>query len=251
MNVCGDCHALAGHCAYCIRGCRQPCRCTECRTAEQPAHDPRPKRAVDGRLCKGCADRLWAWLDAILGDTLTLDTRIPTDYGYERSEKHSKVSGSPALIRCDTAALTDPRTLADTPNDPLYIPRNTMGWAGLLAEEHGLVSPTDTMEQAVGLLTTWWTTVTASLWISEFYDDMHSIRRLLDIAHDVPRPKPIGTCFTCSHVLYSNPTLSGRPGPIRCAQCGRKYEGLDWVRLEVQRRRETEAQAYTSGQGAT
>jgi tRNA(Ile2) C34 agmatinyltransferase TiaS len=66
---------------------------------------------------------------------------------------------------------------------------------------------------------------------------MHEIRQQLDQAHNVERPKPMGECFTCNAALYSRPGCTD----IRCHKCGRRYNGLDIVKLEVQRRREANA----------
>jgi ribosomal protein L37AE/L43A len=93
------------------------------------------------------------------------------------------------------------------------------------------------MQQAVTLLQTWWTTLVTQPWVDDLYADMQDIRSALDHAHGADKPKPLGNCFTCERAIYA------RPGEtmVRCSGCGRKYDGLAIVRLEVQRRREASA----------
>lgn len=224
----------------CVRGCVQPCRCDTCIPLDEPEHDPQPRPAeTDAHMCRRCNDKLRGWLDTILEDTLRLDTRIPTDYGWDKQGAHQKISGSPALIRLDVAALTDPRTTWDPtdPHTPVDIPGELCSWARLFTEEHRITTPVRTMNDAVGLLQRWWDELVGEPWIDEFYTVMADIRRLLDAAHRVERPRLLGGCFTCDTPLYTNP----RTGAVRCGRCGRRYDGMSLVALEVQRRREVNA----------
>lgn len=241
----------------CLRGCLTPCRCDQCIAADQPAHDPEPAPAEPpSRLCRRCTTRLERWLDHVLDDTLRLDTRIPDDLSIERAPGHQKITGSPALVRLDVAGLTDPRSsfgvdLDPTrdpagPNQPhrypenqddhppIDIPGEIRSWARLFAEEHRITSSVRTMSDAVGLLQRWWDTLVGEPWIDEFYTVMADIRQLLDAAHRVERPRPLGPCFTCDNPLYAYPDSP----VVRCGRCGRRYDGLGLVKLEVQRRKE-------------
>jgi hypothetical protein len=234
----------------CIRGCKRPCPCQTCATSDHPEHEPQPAPAEEGYLCKRDGNRLYKWLGAILDDTLRLDVRIPVDYRWEKESNHQKVTGSPALVRLAVAALTDGRNptnvvselaeeYAENGDDQAIpsIPHRVCSWAAMFTEEQNIKSPVDTMARAVQLLTTWWEVLVAQPWVDDFYTEMAEIRQLLDMAHQVERPKPMGQCFTCEAALYSRPGCTD----IRCGQCGRRYNGLDVVKLEVQRRREANA----------
>lgn len=233
----------------CIRGCVRPCPCDECRNADTPAHEPQPAPAEEGLLCKRDGNRLYRWLGAVLDDTVRLDVRNPVDYGWDKESNHQKVTGSPALANPFVVALTDRRsqesTIAETAGysenqdtqAPFDIPGELCSWALMLAEEHNLSSDVSTMAASVQVLTNWWETLVAAPWVDEFYQRMHEIRQLLDHAHHVERPKPMGECFTCNTALYAQPGCTD----VRCHKCGRRYNGLDIVKLEVQRRREANA----------
>jgi hypothetical protein len=225
----------------CIKGCQRPCRCDECKATDEPAHAPKPSPATHGLLCRRCESNLNTWLGDVLTDTLKLDTRR-INGGQENKGKHTKISGSPSLVRLEIVALLDPRTMRDeddNPNEPVNIPGVLCGWAGLLAEEHNVTSPTKYMAQSVDLLQRWWDTVIESEWIGDFYDDMLHIRRLLNNAHQVERPEPVGHCLSvyeangrmvsCARPLYA----SQNDHNVKCRNCGRVYNALDMVRVKV------------------
>ena len=199
-----------------------------------------PAPAVDGLLCRTCSSRLSRWLSVILEDTLHLSTRIPDNYSWDHGHQHNKISGSPALIRLDVAALTDPRTLMDsddTPGEPVYIIGKVTGWAGLLAEEHNLASPTNTMADAVQVLTNQWERLVNSEWIGEFYSDMATIRQLLNGAHNRRPPASAGACFDCDTEIRKEEG-DGRDDAT-CRGCGRVYTGADLFKLHLQKNHDT------------
>jgi hypothetical protein len=194
--------------------------------------------AADGSLCGACSSRLKRWLGSVLDDTLRLSTRIPDNYGWDHGHTHSKVSGSPALIRLEVAALIDPRTLMDsddTPGEPVYIIGKLTGWAGLLAEEHHMASPTDTMHDAVTLLRAQWERLVSSQWIDEFYQDLATIRQLLNRAHNRKPPLPRGRCFTCNTQLWQED--GNGMDSVECPKCERVYDHIGLVKLQLQRER--------------
>lgn len=226
----------------CVRGCTRPCGCDDCKATDEPDHAPVPVDAAEGLLCKRCAGRLEGWLTDVLDDTARLDTRRVQAGGDNDKGKKQKISGSPALVRLDVVALIDPRTMRDdddNPNAPLNIPGVLCSWALLLTEEHDLDSPVQYMAQAVSLLRAWWDTLVTELWIDDFYNDMEQIRRLLNNAHMVERPSPIGYCLSvyevngkmesCDRPIYSKPNER----VAKCGRCGRVYRGLDLARVKV------------------
>lgn len=234
----------------CIRGCLRPCPCPTCREADQPEHEPQPAPAEEGLLCKRDGNRLYRWLTSVLDDTARLDVRIPTDYGWDKENSHHKVTGSPALVRLDVAALTDRRSTYSTSTEetaeypennedspPIDIPGELCSWAGMLTDEYNMASDTTAMAAAVSVLTASWERLITCPWVDEFYTRMHEIRQQLDQAHNIERPKPMGQCFTCNAALYSRPGCTD----VRCGKCGRRYDGLSLVKLEIQRRREANA----------
>lgn len=234
----------------CVRGCARPCRCEECKAAPETQHPPIPTPAKEGLLCARCAGRLEGWLTDILDDTLRLDVR-KVQAGDVEKGKHQKISGSPALVRLDVAALTDRRYVTalseegetyeenQSDNPILSIPFTVCSWAQLLTEEHDIRSPVAYMAQAVSVLRSWWTTLVEELWIDDFYNDMEKIRRLLNNAHGVERARPIGHCLSvyevdgqmqsCERPIYAH--LGDTV--LKCGRCGRIYEGADRARLIV------------------
>lgn len=228
----------------CIRGCTRPCRCDNCLLLDPGERDPLPVAAVTGQLCQRCDTKLSGWFSTVLDETAELSTRIPDDYSWDHGRRSGKISGSPALIRLEILALTDPRTMRQDDDDtdpdkvtgtsPLSIVKVITGWAGLLAEEHQLSSPTDNLSQAVNLINAWWPTVCASDWITDFYDDIRDIHRLLGINR--PRRLPRGRCFTCDTPLYKED--GDGTDRVSCPKCERNYDGPDLVKLEIQRQRD-------------
>lgn len=233
----------------CVRGCARPCKCDECKAADEPGHAPVPVPQSEGLLCKRCAGRLEGWLTDVLTETARLDPRRIQAGALEGKGKHQKATGSPALVRLDVVALTDRRTSSvvseesedypenNAPNPAIDIPGRICSWAQLFTEEHELDSPVKFMAQSVSLLRAWWDTLVTELWIDDFYNDMEQIRRLLNNAHMVERPKPIGHCLSvyevngrmvsCDRPIYAN------DGMAKCGRCGRVYRGLDLARVKV------------------
>lgn len=199
-------------------------------------------------MCRRCTERLWDWLNAILDDTLHLDSRILTDYRWDKPGGGGKISGSPALVRLDVAALTDDRSNPDVGRRTQYyeenqdqhaghsIPYRVCSWARLFTEEQALSSPVATMAQAVGVLTAWWPTLVAQLWIDDFYNDIGEIRRIINRANGAERPRYAGSCLTvdCDGDLVKYPGSDD----LTCRECARRYDLHDRVRVEMQRRRE-------------
>jgi hypothetical protein len=165
--------------------------------------------------------------------------------------RHTKVSGSPALINLSALALLDPRTEPGDPCDQactidhehddglLAVAATIQGWALILVEMRGLRSPIDTLERAVNLLIAWWDTITAALWIDELYSDVQQIHSALWRITD--QEQPVGRCWgwdpqrPCGGPLYPNDQ-----GDIQCArpECGRKYVGLQATEVRIQTERE-------------
>jgi hypothetical protein len=237
----------------CIRGCTKPCGCDECIAADEPQHDPTPRPAAEGLLCKRCANQLHTWLDQIVDRTAQLDPRIQRT-GDNNNTRHGKISGSPSLVRLDVAALTDPRTRQPAteftdprseyydPHPPIDIPGELSTWAGALADDHQVTADHRTLTEAVDLLTGWWEALVNAPWITEFYDRMQEIQRLLNRAHRTERPRPVGHCLTmlekndtptaCGAPLYQDASIQGQ-AVAHCRKCGRTYKGLDLVRARA------------------
>jgi hypothetical protein len=243
--------------AHCIRGCTRPNIDRE--TGE--VGEPIPRIASDGLLCKKDAENLAHWLAEIESLYATLDVRIERSAEREGGGKRGKLSGSPALIRLDVLALTDPRTNPGDgmagpdgkkePNDGLvYVPQTVSGWAEMLALEQHLSMvevdedgnewvPPFTLSDALSLLRTWLPTVLSQPWVDEFYGEMKDVFGLLSRALGIPRPRIVGHCISiigegeatraCGKALYAREGTA----VIRCSACGRTYNGLDIVRLRT------------------
>lgn len=234
----------------CIRGCARQCHCHEC--TEQPVHEAKPILAQSpSLLCGRDTEALWRWLSTVEDDTLKLSLRIPDDYTYDHGHTHRKVSGSPALIRLDVAKLIDPRsqpTVADKyaqyydENQDEFgrsIPFQVSSWAAVFAEEQELKSPVGTMHEAVQVLSAWWTTLVAQMWIDEFYNDMEKIHKALNAAHGRRPPLPRGHCFTCGAQLWKED--GDGEDTITCPKCMRVYDPVGRVKLQLQQDREDRA----------
>ena len=214
-----------------------------------------PVPAADGQLCRTCSNKLSRWLSTILEDTLTLNTRIPDNYGWDHGHQHSKVSGSPALSRLDVLALTDPRTTVNVEDeagrgkrpDPatyaendsgiLQIPEVIRQRAQDLKDEYGLAMPNTNMREAVELLTAQWENLVNTAWIDEFYTDMADIRQLLNHAHNYRPAAAIGTCFVCDQEIRKQDG-NGRDDAT-CRSCKRVYEGAELFKLQLQNNHDT------------
>lgn len=227
----------------CVRECTRPCRCDDCTIADHdaPVHPPIPVEAETGLLCRRCADRLWAALHEI-GDLYAgLDWNLVGDYGVSEGGGGGKVTGSPALVRLDVLALTDPRTQYDPaePRGPLYVPNVVGKWAEVARRALGHTSTAGDLNSALWVLVAWWQQITHHVWIGQCHDEMVHVLGLLKNAHGLqpPRRARIGHCV--GQVHRSSVVLTkvcGAPlyvdgGPVTCRSCGRQYVGLDLVRL--------------------
>jgi len=202
-------------------------------------------------MCRACTDKLWNWLCTVLDDTLRLDTRIPGNYAMDHGHTHAKVSGSPALIRLDVAALTDPRTtephhsLEGTelydPLPPKDIPGVICEHAATLKNEHNLKLPAEPMAEAVHLLQCQWERLVASTWIDLFYDDMAAIRQLLNRAHNRKPALSRGHCFTCNTKLWQED--GDGTDEVTCPKCKRIYDHLGLVKLKLQHDRDRQVES--------
>jgi hypothetical protein len=188
-------------------------------------------------MCSRCEGKLRTWLGDVLDQTARLDMKIPADYGWDKGAGRQKVSGSPALVRLDVAALTDKRTMRDDdddPKEPISIPNTVCSWARLFTEEQEMTSDVSTMAAAVSVLTNGWTILINQAWVDDLYSDMRLITQLLNNAHRIERPRPVGLCINvyeadglirdCDNPLYGqegeDPDFVRR---LKCSECGRKY----------------------------
>ncbi len=186
------------------------------------------------------------WLETVCDDTLTLNVRIPDNYGWDHGATHSKVSGSPALIRLDVLSLIDPRsqgTVQEQDSDyeenqsdlGRAIPYQVCSWALMFAEENNLASDVSTMAASVTLLLAQWEKLTASLWVDEFYGDLAKIKQALNAAHRVRPATEIGPCFKCDEEVRKE---DGNGQDHATCRCGRVYEGPDLFKLHLQKNRD-------------
>jgi hypothetical protein len=154
------------------------------------------------------------------------------------------VSGSPALIRLEPAALLDPRSQPTVEEESAgyeenqsemgrAIPYTLCSWAQLFAEEHNLGSSVDTMNGAVTLLINWWDTLVESPWVDEFYQDMGTIRQWLNAAHNWRPPIIVGQCFECGGELRK--ADGDGTDEATCHGCRRIYDGPDLFKVRLQK----------------
>lgn len=198
--------------------------------------------AVDGWLCKACSSKLRRWLESIEDDTLTLNLRIPDNYGWDHGHTHAKVSGSPALIRLDVLALVDPRTQGKTSTEETGQYEENQSeiiniWTTIEVHAQTLKDTYDLKsEPTLSMLITQWERLVEQDWIDEFYDDIATIRRLLNQAINKRPPLPRGRCFTCNTQLWQED--GNGEDSVTCPKCERVYDHLGLVKLELQKKRE-------------
>jgi len=236
---------------YCVRGCVSPCGCSACEECDQPIHAPKHREADTGLLCKEDVGRLRGWLEDIPDLYATLPLLPEVTEESQHRGKAPKPAGSASPIRLDVVALQDPRTAASERSinpatgerDPwdgsVYIPQEVGTWALLLAEEHRISSSVRTLTEATGLLLRWFEELCASPWVDECYDALRDVNRLLQRAHRVERPSPLGRCLNvyerggkmiaCQAMLYGNGTAK-----VRCKSCGARYDGTGLLLVKRQ-----------------
>lgn len=229
----------------CVRGCTKPVY--EPETREKLGDEPIP--ATVGHLCARDAEKLREWLRELPDLVAMLDTRLGQGDPY-KPERHGKVSGSPALVRLDVAAMLDSRSTATrkleegearpAPDDVKFggdVPGVLVQWADCLCDDLSLMADEDQIDQrpatlidAVDFLAgTWWSNVVYRPWIDELYTEIHEIRGMLRAFNNIRDPVSIGSC-ECGQKLY---LPEDGTSWIRCKRCGHRMDGLAVVRLRT------------------
>lgn len=223
----------------CVRGCTRRCYADQCLTTGQHEHEPLPREATVGLLCQVCSDRLRGALSDIGSMYPDLDLyasqREPRDGG-----SHGKLSGSPALIRIDVAAMLDPDSCIG--DGTRSVVGTLESWAQCIHDDLGITLPSPYLEPLLSLLTTWHSKICEQPWVDDYWLEMLELQAMLRRATDAPRP--IGRCFgriankPCGRLLYEPTT--GTDTAIVCPDpdCGRRYDGVDLLKLQIQAERE-------------
>lgn len=209
--------------APCVRGCTTA-------ATDSPSDAPRiPKPATEGHLCSNCASRLWE----NLVDITTIYPHLTTDMTTKPQtdgSSHQKISGSPALIRLDVAAMTDPKS---KPGDGVFsIPGQLGLWAKILAKDSDVL-PNDSLYQATLVLRESWGELLAADWVGEFWTEVRQTRGMIMRAADWP--PAIGRCTKptqdgpCGRTLY--PDVEG--ADVKCERCETCYTGMSLIRLDL------------------
>lgn len=199
-------------------------------------------RQTIGLLCRPCAHRL---MDALrqLPDLMAAlpPATEPPDHGDEQHTKRGKLSGSPALVRLDVMVLSGWGDRDDSGLAPVW--ETIAGWVRAISEDLSTAEPDNT--ELTGLcawLLGHWQRITRAPWVDEFWADVIGLHTHLRRATNAPRP--IGRCFgwdparACNAPLYLPDPKPGQEVSIRCDECGRRYNGVDLVRLQIQAERE-------------
>lgn len=197
--------------------------------------------ATVGLLCRTCNHRLRDALGQIPDLMAALPpVTEPPDHGDEQRTKRGKISGSPALIRLDVMVLAGWGYAGDGVA-PVW--ETIAGWVRAISEEFSTAQPADT---ALTSLCSWLLglhqRIVRAPWIDEYWTDVIGLQQALRRATNAPRP--IGRCFgwdparACNAPLYLPDPKPGQEVSIRCDECGRRYNGVDLVRLQIQAERE-------------
>ena len=89
------------------------------------------------------------------------------------------------------------------------------------------------------LLDGWMDWITKQDWVGELETELREVRDQLRSETGEPNPKPIGYCINTldegEHTRECQaPLFAPREGTaLRCHHCGREYDGLDLVKLEL------------------
>ena len=200
------------------------------------------RRATAGyRTCTRCCERLRDMLSEITSRHLTLCTvaaLLPTT-GEEGRKASGFASTSPARDR--VIAMLDSRTVALLPGDPHSVFGVVSAWASLVREETNQAPPADppTVRSEAGVLDAWMDWITKQDWVPDLHTELREVRDQLRAETGEPNPKPIGHCI---NTLDDGETTRECQAPLfapkegtalRCHHCGREYDGLDLVKLEL------------------
>lgn len=223
----------------CVRGCTRRCNADHCLTVGQHDHEPLPREATVGLLCEVCSDRLRGALTDIGSMYPDLDLYASQRGFAQDGGSHGKLSGSPALIRIDVAAMLDPESCIG--DGTRSIIGTLESWAQCIHDDLGITLPEPYLEPLLSLLTTWHSKICEQPWIDDYWLEMLELQAMLRRATDAPRP--IGHCFgrivnkPCGRPLYE-------PVPpeidIVCPEpsCARRYTGTELIMLRLQAERE-------------
>lgn len=202
----------------------------------------RKRRATQGyRTCIPCCDALRDTLTEITTrhTRLCSITALLPGSGDDGRKPGGYASQSPARDR--VIAMLDPRTVAVEPGDPHSVLAILTSWANLLRDHTNQTPPTQppTVRSEASVLDAWMDYLTRQDWIDECAHELTAVRDQLRSATGEPNPKPVGHCINtldegattreCGAALFA-PT-SGTA--LQCQQCGRSYDGLDLVKLEL------------------
>lgn len=211
-----------------------PCLCCAARGVQ--------RRASDGYLtCTRCCDRLRDTLTEIktrYWQLCSITSLLPTVTDDGRKAR-GYASRSPA--RDQVIAMLDPRTTATEPGDPHSVLAILASWAELVREETHQSRPSEpaTVESEAAVLDAWMDWITRQDWVVELDTELRQVRDQLRSETGEPNPKPVGHCINTLDEGETTrecraPLFAPKEGTaIRCHHCGREYDGLDLVKLEL------------------
>lgn len=212
--------------------------------------DGHPIRTHDGyTVCDRCAERLRQKVTDIVEIYAVVGTaNLGTLETFAVPNEHVRVMrpafGPESPASDHLIALRDTRTVsweASDPHSPLAI---LSAWAAHVREERHQAAPSSptVTSEANTLLFNWdWLCRIDSDLMTEFARELREVRDQLAPVIGEQRPKSIGRCIElidtgegrqyCDTRLYGPRTRTGTA--IQCRQCGRVYDGVDLVRLQL------------------
>jgi len=186
--------------------------------------DARP--ATTGLLCERCAGNLHRWLQAIPDlHTIVMSIDICQREAVIPDEStHTKISGSPALVRLDVMALQDP--LSRMGDGIIPVAPALRSWVDVYCEDHSQTTPAEWVDEMADFFMARWASILRRPWVDEFYNEIRDIHRMLSGISGAP--KAIGRCQvpTCQEPLYIGATAI-----ISCSKCGHRYVGTELLAL--------------------
>lgn len=192
------------------------------------------------RVCRGCEQKLVDTLTEVVERYHMLCATSwlvpqPTD---EARRGRGYASRSPARDRA--LAMLDARTRTSRPHDPRSVLATLRTYTTIVRTQHHLEwRASATVDSEAQLLGTWWDWTCRQDWVGELARDLRVLRRQLRTETGEPPHKPVGHCMNtvdegastreCGAALFAPHGGSA----IQCRHCGRVYDGLDLVKLEL------------------
>ena len=201
--------------------------CEACSTPDKPV-EAEPATNV----CFHCGNKILASLHWIEECLPILDA----SKGSPSRDRRTSGFGPCSPIRDDVVVARDPRSKWDGESSPLAM---LGAWGRLVALSRRMTQPSRiTVKGEVAFLRANHAWIVQQAWVGVYAEELtaaaHAVRRLAGLSNE----GPVGQCMVvrpdgdCGGRVFHTKDRSA----VRCDRCGREYEGLAMVRLELAQR---------------